>query len=200
MKTIEDDVWVYYGYPNEYWRQKCKTCRHKVLDSKRPQPECINCWKVEIWSESPWLLEAEASTQPFGDGAFAFICGFLSGLDAEENMERLKRVHGLAFRLYLQLGARLVAKVSKYPIQLVRTGEPLIQYPNSKKDFLFMIYASSIRERDELRRAVCRILHVDPSVIGTIPVRRGCWVYENILGPWQKWYQMDEDCKVNGPF
>ena len=61
MRTVEDDLWIYFGYPNEFWRNKCTVCREKVGTLKVPVPECIDCWKVEIWSQSPWFVEEMVS-------------------------------------------------------------------------------------------------------------------------------------------
>ncbi len=140
MRTLEDDLWIYFGHPNEYWRNKCSRCREKVRRLKVPVLECLACWKVEIWSGSPWFLEAmgqPAHEMHQADGLQS--CG-------------LERLCSLAFKLALQGGADFIAKISKHPIQVVRTGEPSSQEAS-----------------------------------GNIPVRRGCWLYDPILGPWQAW-------------
>lgn len=164
MRTLEDDLWLYFGYPNEHWRNRCAVCRGKVGELRSPVPECIDCWKVEVWSRSPWLVECVG--------------------EAEDAPDRLTR---LAFELATRFGGGFVAKMSKYPIQVVRTGEPSDQYPQSETDNLLMIYATSVGERDKIRRAVCEVLGLDLSTAENIPVRRGCWLYDPILGPWQTW-------------
>lgn len=174
MRTLEDAVWTYFGYPNEHWTDKCSNCRKKVIEEKLPAslvPECINCWKIEIWSQSPWLMQfGLSSTDP----------GFLFGLACK-------------LALALDTGGSFVAKLSKYPIQVVRSGEPLNQYPKAATDRLLMVYASSISERDELLQAICRALGISHLLGPNIPVRRGCWLYDGFLGPWQEWYQIDKD-------
>lgn len=168
MRTLEDDLWIYFGYPNEYWRKKCAACREKVLKLKTPVPECIDCWKVEIWSQSSWFQGAETGVHSGGaDG--------------------LTHLYLLAFELAARYGVSFVAKISKYPIQVVRTGEPPGQYPDVKTDCLLMIYATSVQEREHIRQDICRVLGLDPAAAINIPVRRGCWLYDPILGPWQTW-------------
>lgn len=175
MRTLEDDLWIYFGHPNEYWRNKCSRCREKVRRLKVPVLECLACWKVEIWSGSPWFLEAmgqPAHEMHQADGLQS--CG-------------LERLCSLAFKLALQGGADLIAKISKHPIQVVRTGEPSSQYPEAKTDHLLMIYASSVEERESIRLKICSVLGFASEASGNIPVRRGCWLYDPILGPWQAW-------------
>jgi hypothetical protein len=206
MRTVEDDLWIYFGYPNEFWRNKCTVCREKVGTLKVPVPECIDCWKVEIWSQSPWFVEDMVSAgygsgdggadsygtnhngrlpQPGGgsciDGHLgeSWHPGSLSGGQ--------DRLYWLAFELAARYGSAFVAKVSKHPLQVVRTGEPLAQYPCSPTDNLLMIYATSVKEREQIRQAVCHALGLDASAAADIPVRRGCWLYDPILGPWQSW-------------
>ena len=58
-------------------------------------------------------------------------------------------LHRLALQLALRQGYAFVAKLSKHPLHVVRTGEPLTQYPEQETDNLLMIYASSVPERDD---------------------------------------------------
>ncbi len=210
MRTLEDDLWVYFGHPNEYWRNKCFACREKALELKIPVPECINCWKIEVWSQSPWFLDANTSPGITCDPYDAYhyeplfrphISRPHTGLLTARNpvcpggrlTNGLDRMYLLAFKLAARTGAGFVAKISKHPLQVVSTGEPLSQYPDAGVDFLLMIYASLIKERDEIRQAICTVLGIDVLAAGTIPVRRGCWLYDHILGPWQDWHETDKD-------
>ncbi|MGI6621018.1 MAG: hypothetical protein ACOX35_06200 [Bacillota bacterium] len=204
MRTLEDELWVYFGCPNRYWRDKCAACREKVGRFKGPVAECIDCWKVEIWGQSPWLLDAMGShdsprgsahhgrcknhrhlPQRAGSACIEELLG--ESLYPEGMPVGLGVLHRLALQLALRQGYAFVAKLSKHPLHVVRTGEPLTQYPEQETDNLLMIYASSVPERDEIRQAVCHILGLELRRAADIPVRRGCWVYDPILGPWQTW-------------
>ena len=114
-------------------------------------------------------------------------------------------------------GFRVIAKASRAPILVVRTGTPLESYPSRQLSFLLMLYAESIQERELLRHESEAILEASrleavgpevssrralplglPITLGVpisirLPVRRGCWRYDDVLGPWQSWYPLDKD-------
>jgi len=86
-----------------------------------------------------------------------------------------------------------VIKVSKEPIPVVRSGIPEDGYPDADLDYLLIGYAETISERDALKEALCSALGINPEQANLIPVRRGCWFYDDVLGPWTKWYPIDRD-------
>jgi len=211
LRTLEDEVWIHFGSPSDYWQDKCTKCREKLLARKvsvHEVHECINCWKIEVWNQSPWFQKAIVAfgvDKPSGSDCYTRVDYYgesasssLSGLDDLGGFGRSFEsepdyLFGLALKLAFQITGNFVAKISKHPIQVIPSGEPLNQYPNIRVDRLLMVYASSIRERDHLRRAICTALAINPLLAGIIPVRRGCWLYDDILGPWQKWYPTDKD-------
>jgi hypothetical protein len=87
----------------------------------------------------------------------------------------------------------VIAKASRAPIQVVRTGMPETGYPDSAVDDLLVLYAQSIRERESLRGLVQVSLGLSAEAANLIPVRRGCWRFDAVLGPWQSWYPVDSD-------
>ncbi len=192
MRTLEDDLWVYFGHPNEYWRTKCLGCRRKVGVLNHPVEECINCWKIEVWSKSPWFSKAADSfTGKMPPQVLSLSYG--SDVASCRLFQGLQVVFSLMYGLWEIFGGDFVAKVSKQAIKVIRSGKPEEQYPDSDVDFLLMIYASSIKERDALRKAVCDVLGKKDEEMHNIPVRRGCWFYDDVLGPWENWHQTSKD-------
>ncbi len=96
-------------------------------------------------------------------------------------------LEGMAENLALEHSA--ISKVSKSEIRVERTGIPESGYPSCDIDRLLMLYAETPSQRDAMRRALCDILGLDARFSETIPVRRGCWLYDDILGPWTAWSQ-----------
>lgn len=164
-RITEDAVWRYYNCPDPFWSAKCKSCRGKIVFLGIPVEECLNCWKIEAWSP---------------------------------DMERLDSlIDGLAAR-----GVDVVAKASRAPILVVKTGIPLEAYPPEEVDYLLILYARDIAERDALRREAEAVLsgQEERDAEGPVrtrgpilPIRRGCWKYDQTLGPWQTWYPPDRD-------
>ncbi len=210
LRTVEDAVWTYFGYPSKFWQDKCSNCREKILQRSMPVsevPECLNCWKIEVWSQSPWFLESVSRLDP--TWAFENVLDYMPSYRCEPShgdsnnhsdfssslipLDTSDSLFGLACNLAMHSGELFVAKLARYPIQVVRSGEPGNQYPNVVTDRLLMAYASTIREREGLRQAICRQLAMNPLKAEDIPVRRGCWLYDDILGPWQGWYEIDKD-------
>ena len=180
MKILEDGVWRYYNCPDRFWSEKCQSCRAKVAAGRAPVQECIDCWKVEIWAEP---LEGNPGPHDEFTGLVDFVT---------------------------ESGYRVVAKASRAPILVVRTGMPRDAYPESPTAYLLMLYAKDISERDALRDAAESCLSsLSSDFTGRgepmsclaagflrtkrLPVRRGCWRFDDVLGPWQSWYPEDRD-------
>lgn len=148
IRVTEDGVWRYYNCPDRVWSEKCRRCRQIVAETRAPAEECLNCWKVEIWS-------LESATEQ--DGLIEALT---------------------------QMGHKIVAKASRAPILVVRTGDPMDAYPSPEIETanLLMLYAGSEEERDALRRDT-------EQALGSVrlPIRRGCWRYDSLLGPWEIW-------------
>ncbi len=160
----EDEVWVQFGTADAPdWLSKCAECREAVSSWRSPIAPCVNCWKVEVWGSSEILHRV------------------MDWFELGEVAETVAR----------QTGA--VIKVSKEPIPVIRSGVPEEGYPKADLDYLLMGYAESIPERDALRQSLSVALSVNPAKADRIPVRRGCWFYDEMLGPWTKWYPVDKD-------
>lgn len=154
---LEDEVWRYYGDTVSVWGPKCGRCRDFVLCEHKPSQEAMSCWKVEVWARG------------------AFMAQYPGIRDLDGIAEDLVREHNV------------VAKVSLRKIRVERTGLPLSGYPTSELDRLLVAYAQTCVERNALRRGLCALLGLDVALGKDIPVRRGCWLYDDILGPWVEW-------------
>jgi hypothetical protein len=174
MKVVEDGVWRYFNCPDPRWSEKCRHCREKVAEAKTPVEECLNCWKVEVWSLGPAMRSFRA--QGGGD------------------LPRFAEEQCFLVDALLTRGIPVIAKASRAPILVVRTGIPREAYPSEVTDYLLMLYASNIAERDRLRREAEDVLsQVDVPLGPSLPVRRGCWRYDDLLGPWETWYPFEKD-------
>ncbi len=161
VQVTEDEVWRHYGDASLKWEPKCARCRVFVDKNKRPGPEALSCWKVEVWAGGSFYAESEAK------------------MNLDELAEELIR------------RTLTVAKVSKMDMPVARTGLPNHGYPQENLDRLLMAYAHTPCERDSVRSALCAILEVKAEKAAEIPVRRGCWAYDHILGPWITWVPDD---------
>lgn len=176
MKVVEDGVWRYYNCPDPLWSDKCRHCREKVDQAKTPVEECLNCWKVEVWSLGAAMRRFRA--------------------DRGERLPRFVEEQGFLVDEMLLRGVQVIAKASRAPILVVRTGTPLSAYPQETTDYLLMLYARTIAERDLLRARAEEVLGLAPEAAPALPVRRGCWRYDDLLGPWESWYPPDADFVV----
>lgn len=174
MKIAEDSVWRYYNCPDPKWSSKCRACREKVTSTRMPVQECVDCWKVEMWKRGTAFL---------GYGA----------LDFDGLMDGIELLVEAGDRIALQVTSPVVAKAARAPIQVVRTGIPLIGYPSLAVDDLLVLYAQSIAERESLRDLVRDVLGLSDEAAALVPIRRGCWRFDPILGPWQGWHPVDSD-------
>ena len=156
MRIIEDAVWRYYNCPDPFWSAKCRSCREKIAALGVPVEECLNCWKVEIWSSCQSVRDAV--------------------------------IDGLIVK-----GIPVIAKASRAPIFVVRSGVPVGAYTSETVNYLLILYARDIAERDLLRREAEAVLSESIAPEHFLPVRRGCWKYDDALGPWQAWCPPDKD-------
>lgn len=138
---------------------------------KKPVIECINCWKIELWSKSIVL------TGKFDKEVF------------RNPLERIMEDQRL-------LGCMLIAKASINPVIVVRSGIPFDSYPDGETDYLLMFYTTTISERDKLRDLLCQVIGIGQDMAERIPVRRGCWMYDDILGLWTTWFEPEKDAQI----
>ncbi|MBE3520114.1 MAG: hypothetical protein IMW97_07410 [Firmicutes bacterium] len=156
VRFLEDAVWRYFGYPNALWAEKCAVCRAMVARTRKPGRECVDCWHVELWEHGPVMQRVSGCYPTFDEACLNLI-------------EELQRRGVFSF-----------AKVSREPVRVVNTGEPPDGHPMIITDRVLILYATSLEERDSVRKAVAEWANAE-GVEPFIPVRRGCWGLEDLL-------------------
>jgi len=173
----EDDYWFFFGH-GEGWGDKCDKCFQRLKSTRKPGAECIDCWKFEIWTDN---LTDVAET-------LAYLL---------EEADRDHTLHG---------------KLMKNPLLIYESGEKRLgtgishSIPEEAKpdrylsgeidrDRVILIYNQSIEERDKRMLKIIGDLKAKGLYKKELaPYRRGCiQPHESILGPWEKWYNLDKD-------
>jgi hypothetical protein len=163
--TAENEHWVFFGYGTDWEPGRCDRCYRRLDSTHAPPPEAINCWKLEIFFSN--CTDLEAVKQYFLDKG----C-------------KDPTLHGKWLKREMQIP---YDKLTSIPA----AGHP---DPEVKTDGAILIYTTSIAKRDA-RRA--RIL-ADLKARGlyrkdAISSRRGCVNFDEIIGPWQGWYDLERD-------
>ena len=173
----EDAHWLYFGHC-EGWGDKCTRCFEQLNRTRKSGIECINCWKFEIWTDN---LTDVAET--------------LAYLLAEADKDHT--LHG---------------KLMKNPALIYEPGDNRLgtgishSIPEEAKpdrylkgeiagDRVILIYNQSIEERDRrMKKIIGDLRNKGLYKKDLAPYRRGCiQPHENIIGPWEKWYDLERD-------
>lgn len=162
MKTLEDAVWIYFGYPNPNWTRKCRSCLEEVRLTRTAGREALTCWHLEIWEHGPLATRTVRQYAGFDEAVRDLLT------------------------LLRRSAAFSCAKISKGPVAVVNTGEPSRGYPALPVDRVLIVYARYAGERDELLSAIAGWAGHAPGDC-PVPVRRGCWRMEDYLGDWRAW-------------
>jgi hypothetical protein len=180
MKKVpaqEDNYWFYFGH-GEGWGDKCNRCMKKLEDSKEAYEEAVNCWKFEIWTEN---------LTDIGETLVYLL----------EEADRDKTLHGKLMRnphlIYEPTKGRLGSGISHSIPEEAKPDRYLNKQING--DRVILIYNQSIEERDRrMKKIVGDLYEKGLMVKDTAPYRRGCiQPHENIIGPWEKWYDLEKD-------
>lgn len=218
LRVVEGSVWRYYNCPDPWWSSKCRACREKVALLRAPVEECVNCWKVEIWKRGAAFVGLGALDFDRVMDRIDAVVSSRSELrpessraDAREPAWPVVKPSPVAKAPPVAKASLPVAKASRAPIQVVSTGVPREGYgvmadevgagrecsqgvtSFAPVDDLLVLYAKSISERELLRDLVRDALGLSAGAAELIPVRRGCWRFDRILGPWQEWYPVHSD-------
>jgi len=162
MRMFEDAVWTYFGYPNAVWAERCTLCRGTASRTGKPCAETLSCWHLELWEHGKLMRSRPGLYPTFQEACTALI------------------------EILQNLGLFSTAKLSRGNIKVIRTGEPADGYPSLGTDRLLILYALSERTRDAIKNEMTRWAKA-PGGECLIPVRRGCWGLEDMLGDWRKW-------------
>jgi len=161
----EDRHWVYFGYGEGWGGDKCDKCCELLEKENGPNKYCINCWKLEIFFSNCTATGA--------------VKEFLLELAGKDHS-----YHGKWLKEEMEFPE---GKLTSIPV----AGHP---DPDVKKDGVILIYNQSIAERDRRKKEIMTGLkgrglyqRLDLSY------RRGCLNFDEIIGDWKEWYDLDED-------
>lgn len=172
-----DLYWLYFGY-GEGWGDKCERCFKELKTNKQPYKESINCWKFEIWIDN--LTDVEATLN------------YLL-----EEAEKDHTLHGKLLKrpmpIYEAQGERLGSCKSHSIPEEAKPDSYLSRELTSER--LILIYNQTIQERDaRMTKIIGELKAKGLYKKETAPYRRGCiQPHEDIIGPWEKWYDLDKD-------
>jgi hypothetical protein len=165
----ENEHWVFFGYGTEWEPGRCVRCYQHLYATNEPPPEAINCWKLEIFFSN--CTDLEAVKQYFLDEG-----------------RRDPTLHGKWLKQEMEIPRE---KMTSLPA----AGHP---DPDIERDGAILIYTTSIAERDARRAKILSDLKARGLYQkGAISSRRGCVNFDEIIGPWQEWYELDRDFMAN---
>jgi hypothetical protein len=163
--TFENEYWTFFGYGEGWPPNKCRDC-YQLLDKlKEPNEHCINCWKLEIFFSNCTDIDAVKDY-------------FL------EEGKKDNTLHGKWLKAKMRLPRDLL------------TSMPVNAHPDEdvKEDSVILIYCQSIEEREMRRKKILK----DLKALGLykkddISYRRGCLNFDEVIGNWKGWYDIDKD-------
>lgn len=163
--TSENDYWVFFGYGTDWEPGRCDRCYRQLQSTLKPPPEAINCWKLEVFFSNCTDLAA--------------VKGYF--LDEGRHDPAL---HGKWLKQKMEIPRD---KLTSLP----DAGHP---DPDVKRDGALLIYTTSIAERDARRAKILADLKARGLYRkDAISSRRGCVNFDEIIGPWQAWYDLEHD-------
>ncbi|MFQ6059298.1 MAG: hypothetical protein ACE5MB_10530 [Anaerolineae bacterium] len=163
--TFEDRHWVYFGYEVDWAPDRCKTCCDLLYRNLKPPPQAINCWKLEIFFSNCTDVQA--------------VKDYL----LEEGLKD-HTLHGKWLKEEMEIPRDKLTSIpaSAHPD------------PDVKKDGAILIYTQSIAERDERKAKILADLKARGLYRkDAISSRRGCVNFDEIIGPWTEWYDLERD-------
>lgn len=180
VPVSEDSYWLYFGYAKG-WGNKCDRCLKEINQTKKPGFECINCWKFEIWIDNLTDLTE----------TLAYLL---------EEADKDHTLHGKMMKkplLHFESGeGRLATGVSHSIPEQAKPDRYL--KGEIKSDQVILIYNQSIEERDSrMRKIIGELQALGLYKKASAPYRRGCiQPHETIIGPWENWYDMENNYNV----
>lgn len=163
--TNENDHWLFFGYGEGWPQGKCEDCYKLLEKTKKPNKHCINCWKLEIFFSNCNDLDAVKEY-------------FLN----EGKIDRT--LHGKWLKNEIEFPRNLLTSI------------PPSAHPNKDitKDGAILIYCQSIEEREQRRKKILTDLHnLGLYKKNDISYRRGCLNFDEIIGNWKSWYDLNKD-------
>ncbi|MCM1989437.1 hypothetical protein [Oceanirhabdus seepicola] len=173
----EDDYWIYFGH-GEGWGNKCSSCYYTLKVDRKPNKECINCWKFEIWEENLTNIEET-------------LLFLLEESDKDHTLSgKMMKDKSLIFE---EVGSRLGSGISHSFPEEAKPDSYLRGEIDS--DRVILIYSQSIEERDmRMEKLLKGLKERGLYKKESFPYRRGCIEpHEKLIGPWEKWFSMEKD-------
>lgn len=168
--TYENKFWTFFGRGEGWDQNRCDHCTRLLEREKKPNRYCIDCWKLELFYSN--LKDTDE------------VKKYL--------LEEAKKDPGFH------------GKWSKFKLQ--QPGEGFTSIPTSahpdpdvKKEGVILIYTQSIMERERRRKKIFRDLKKqDLYMRDEISFRRGCLNFDEKIGSWKNWYDLEKDFSENG--
>jgi hypothetical protein len=164
--TFENKYWVFFGHGAGWEEDRCSRCYELLDKEKKPNKYCINCWKLEIFFSN--CTDLDAVKAYFLDEA-----------------RRDRNLHGKWIKEEMEIPDGTLTSIPK-------EGHP---DPRVKKEGVILIYTQCIKERDRLREKILNDLRDRGLYRKTaISSRRGCLNFDELIGSWLDWYDLESDC------
>jgi len=162
---FEDKYWVYFGLGRGWAPDRCANCYDLLERHRQPNEYCINCWKLELFFSN--CTDPEAVKRYF----------------LEESL-RDDTLHGKWLKKRILIPRHLLTSIPE------DAHPPL----DVEEDGVILIYNQSIEERERRRKKILR----DLKVLGLylkddISYRRGCVNFDELIGSWKDWYDLNKD-------
>jgi hypothetical protein len=169
--THENEYWYFFGYGLGWQPSKCGECYELVERTKEPNKHAINCWKLEIFFSN---------------------CSDLDGVK-KYFLDEGKKDH--------TLHGKWLKKEMDLPNDLL-TSIPPRAHPDHdvNRDGVILIYCQNIEERERRRKKILgdlRALNLYKK--NNISYRRGCVNFDDIMGNWKGWYDLEKDYPIESP-
>jgi hypothetical protein len=165
--THENEHWVFFGEGVGWPPEKCDECYELLEQTKKPNKHCINCWKLEIFFSN--TTDLDAVKEYFLDESVK---------DPTLHGKWLKK------KMTIPRNKNLLTSIPE-------EGHP---DKNVKKEGVILIYTQSIKERERRRKKIIKdLLKKNLYKKKEISYRRGCVNFDEVIGNWKTWYDMDKD-------
>lgn len=163
--TAESEHWLFFGYGTDWEPGRCDHCYQRLYATLKPPAEAINCWKLELFFSN--CTDLEAVKQYFLDAGHAD-----------------PTLHGKWLKQEMEIPGD---KLTSMPA----AGHP---DPDVRQDGVILIYTTSIAERDARRAKILADLKARGLYRkDAISSRRGCVNFDELIGPWTAWYDLERD-------
>jgi hypothetical protein len=163
--TQENEFWLFFGYAEGWPPNKCEECYRLLEESKEPNRHCIDCWKLEIFFSNTTDLDAVKEY-------------FLKEGQNDPTF------HGKWLKNKIDVPWDRLTSIPK-------SAHPDVSVTS---EGVILVYCQSIEEMERRRKKILG----DLKALGLykksdISYRRGCVNFDEIIGNWKEWYDLNRD-------